>query len=184
MRYCGASSQGNASVSWRAIHSAVGFVVMLIQTSFLRSSPNDDEGIRANRNQRSEQRTGPWRQCPACGSAERCAILARRSTPLDHVLGDARLRDLKSEFEQFAVDTRRTPKRIFDAHPRISARRSVSIDLGSPSQWARISSASNSESRARCQRTSVSGRVTVRTCRIDGNQRYNWMMNQRSLFVS
>lgn len=26
--------------------------------------------------------------------------------------------------------------------------------------------------------------MTVRTCRIDGNQRYSWIKNQRSLFVS
>jgi hypothetical protein len=32
-------------------------------------------------------------------------------------LGDARLRDLKPELEQFAVDARRPPKRIFDADP-------------------------------------------------------------------
>jgi hypothetical protein len=37
IRYCGVSSQGNASVSWRAIYSAVGFVVTLIQTNSLRS---------------------------------------------------------------------------------------------------------------------------------------------------
>ena len=36
--------------------------------------------------------------------------------PLDHVLGDARLRDLKSKLEQFAVDARRSPKRVLDAH--------------------------------------------------------------------
>jgi hypothetical protein len=34
-----------------------------------------------------------------------------------HVLGDARLRDLKPELEQFAVDAWRAPKRIFDADP-------------------------------------------------------------------
>lgn len=33
------------------------------------------------------------------------------------ILGDALLRDLKPELEQFAVDAWRTPKRIFDAHP-------------------------------------------------------------------
>jgi hypothetical protein len=31
--------------------------------------------------------------------------LAGRPPPFDHVLGDARLRDLKPELEQFAVDT-------------------------------------------------------------------------------
>src|SRR5260370_34534795 len=43
--------------------------------------------------------------------------LAGRPPPFDHVLGDARLRDLKPEFEQFAVNAWRAPKRIFDAHP-------------------------------------------------------------------
>ncbi len=37
---------------------------------------------------------------------------------------------------------------------------------------------------ALCQRTSVSGRMIVRTDRIDGNQRYSWIKNQRSWFVS
>ena len=35
----------------------------------------------------------------------------------DHVLGDARLGDLKPELEQLAVNPWRAPKRIFDAHP-------------------------------------------------------------------
>ena len=53
--------------------------------------------------------------------------LARRPPSFDHVLSDARLRDLKPELEQFAVDARRAPKRIFDAIRRINARSSVSI---------------------------------------------------------
>jgi hypothetical protein len=36
--------------------------------------------------------------------------LAWRPVSLDHVLGDARLSDLKPELAQFAVDARRTPK--------------------------------------------------------------------------
>jgi hypothetical protein len=39
-----------------------------------------------------------------------------RSTPLDHVLGNARLCDLKLELEQFAVDARCAPQRVPDAH--------------------------------------------------------------------
>jgi hypothetical protein len=45
------------------------------------------------------------------------------------------------------------------------------------------SNASNSESRL-CLRRTVSGRMIVRTCRIEGNQRYSWIKNQRSWFVS
>ena len=43
--------------------------------------------------------------------------LAGWPPPFDHVLGNARLGDLKPELEQFAVNARRAPKRIFDAHP-------------------------------------------------------------------
>src|SRR3979411_460918 len=52
----------------------------------------------------------------------------------DHVLGDARLRDLKPELEQFAVNARRAPKRIFDAHPP-DQHAQLRVDLRSPSQW-------------------------------------------------
>ncbi len=43
--------------------------------------------------------------------------LAGRRLSFNQVLGDARLRDFKPELEQFAVDTWRAPKRIFDTHP-------------------------------------------------------------------
>jgi hypothetical protein len=42
--------------------------------------------------------------------------LAWRPKPLGHVFGDTRLCDLKPELEQLAMDARRTPQRIFDAH--------------------------------------------------------------------
>src|ERR1700704_90618 len=45
------------------------------------------------------------------------ASLGRRSTSLDHVLRDARLSDLEAELEQLAIDARRSPQRIFRAHP-------------------------------------------------------------------
>src|SRR6266481_4610432 len=64
-------------------------------------------------------------------------FLTWRPASLDHVLGDTRLRDLKSELEQFAVDAWRAPKRIFDAHsPDQHAQ--LRFDLRSPSQWARL----------------------------------------------
>src|SRR5260370_38762818 len=68
---------------------------------------------------------------------KRAPSLAWRPTPFDHVLGDARLRDLKPELEQFAVDAWRAPKRIFDAHsPDQDAQ--LRLDLRSPSPWARL----------------------------------------------
>jgi hypothetical protein len=63
--------------------------------------------------------------------------LAGRPPPFDHVLGDARLRDLKPELERFAVDAWRTPKRIFEAHPA-DQRAQLRVDLRSPSQWERL----------------------------------------------
>jgi hypothetical protein len=67
----------------------------------------------------------------AC-TPESAPSLARWPSPLDHVFGDARLRDLKPELEQFAVNARRTPKRIFDAHtPDQYAQ--LRVDLRSPS---------------------------------------------------
>src|SRR5216683_5245155 len=55
---------------------------------------------------------------------------------LNHVLGDARLRDFKPELEQFAVDPWRAPKRIFDTHPPDQYAQ-LRVDLRSPSPWAR-----------------------------------------------
>jgi hypothetical protein len=57
--------------------------------------------------------------------------------PFDHVLGDARLRDLRPELEQFAVNAWRAPKRIFDAHPSDQYVQ-LRVDLRSPSLWARL----------------------------------------------
>jgi hypothetical protein len=63
--------------------------------------------------------------------------LAWWPTPFDHVLGDARLRDLKPELEQFAVNAWRAPKRIFDTHlPDQYAQ--LRLDPRSPSRWARL----------------------------------------------
>ncbi len=42
--------------------------------------------------------------------------LAWRPTLPGHVFGDTRLRDLKPELEQLAMDARRTPQRIVDAY--------------------------------------------------------------------
>jgi hypothetical protein len=63
--------------------------------------------------------------------------LAGRPSPFDHVLGDARLRDLKPKLEQFAVNAWRTPKRILDARPADQSAQ-FRVDLRSPSLWARL----------------------------------------------
>src|SRR5664280_704171 len=78
---------------------------------------DDDEGIK-------QVEANSWNNEQIHGSNVRRVVpqkgapsLTWRSTPLDHVLGDARLRDFKPELEQFAVNTRCAPKWILDAHP-------------------------------------------------------------------
>src|ERR1700716_2227507 len=63
--------------------------------------------------------------------------LAGRRPSFDRVLGDARLRDLKPELEQFAVDAWRAPKRILHAHPPDQYAQ-LRVDLRSPSQCTRL----------------------------------------------
>src|SRR5216684_1519490 len=71
------------------------------------AAPDDDEGIK-------QVETDRWNH--------------------EQVLGGARLRDLKPELEQFAVDAWRAPKRIFVAHPT-DQHAHLRVDLWSPSPW-------------------------------------------------
>src|ERR1700746_1863328 len=104
--------------------------------------PDDDEGIEQVEANGLEQRTNPWRQCPARGYTRRCAIPGWGAPSFDHVLGDARLRDLKPELEQFAGNAWRAPKRILAGSTRATLCRSaVAIPMGA------ISNASKNESR-------------------------------------
>src|ERR1700682_1053184 len=99
--------------------------------------PDDDKGI-------EQVETDSWNNEQVHGGNVRRVVtqegspsLAGRSPSFDHGLGDARLRDLKPELEQFAVNARRTPKRILNAHPS-DQRAQIHVDLRSPSQWARL----------------------------------------------
>ena len=56
-----------------------------------------------------------------------------RSASLDHILRDAGLSDLKAELEQFAMDARRSPQRIVNAHPPDQSAQ-VRVDLRSASK--------------------------------------------------
>src|SRR6266478_7922973 len=99
--------------------------------------PDDDEGI-----EQVEPDSGNNKQVHG-GNVRRVVAqegspsLAGRPPPFDHVLGDARLRDLKPELEQFAVNAWRTPERILHAHPP-DQRAQLRFDLRSPSQWERL----------------------------------------------
>src|SRR6266478_5708475 len=99
--------------------------------------PDYDEGI-------EQVETDSWNNEQVHGGDVRRVVtqespppLAGRPPPFDHVLGDAGLRDLKPELEQFAVNAWRAPKRIFGAHPP-DQRAQLRFDRRSPSQWARL----------------------------------------------
>src|SRR5258706_10212600 len=108
--------------------------------------PDDDEGI-------EQVETDSWNNEQVHGGNVRRVVmqegspsLAGRPPSFDHVLGDARLRDLKPELEQFAVDARRAPKRIFRRSSAGSTRAApcrpaVALPVGA------TSNASSSESR-------------------------------------
>jgi hypothetical protein len=99
--------------------------------------PDDDEGI-------EQVETDSWNNEQVHGGHVRRVVaqegspsLAGRPPSFDHVLGDAGLRDLKPELEQFAVHAWRTPKRVLHAHPA-DQRAQLRFDLRSPSQWKRL----------------------------------------------
>src|SRR3979490_2873865 len=78
--------------------------------------PDDDEGI-------EQVETDSWNNEQVHGgnlgrvvTQEGAPSLAGWPASLDHVFGDTRLRDLKPELEQFAVNTLRSPKHILRAH--------------------------------------------------------------------
>src|ERR1035437_10704479 len=88
----GSPSQGNASVIWRATHSAVGFLVTLIQTRSLRSSRTMTnayeciEQVKTHRGNNEQVHGGDiWGMIAQEGEPS----LAWRPASLDHVLGDA-----------------------------------------------------------------------------------------------
>src|ERR1700720_1100870 len=63
--------------------------------------------------------------------------LAGWPSPFDHVLGNARLRDLKPKLEQFAVDAWRTPKLVLRAHLP-DQRAQFALDSRAPSPRVRL----------------------------------------------
>src|SRR3981189_1927408 len=99
--------------------------------------PDDDEGIEQVETDRRNNEQVHGGNVRRVVMQEGSPSLAGWPPPFDHVLGNARLRDLKPELEQFAVDAWRAPKRVFDAHPP-DQRAQLHVDLRSPSQWARL----------------------------------------------
>src|ERR1700716_3262865 len=101
------------------------------------AEPDNDEGI-------EHVETDSWNNEQVDGGNVRRVVpqegspfLAGWPPSFDHVLGDARLCDLKPELEQFAVDAWRAPKRIFHAHPAEQSAQ-LRVDPRSPSLWTRL----------------------------------------------
>jgi hypothetical protein len=146
------------------------FVLSAASVAFSQSNPSDPS---TNTNSsgsvtQPQGKTGPLNTKSVGGApASSPQSLTWRPGSLNHVFGDTRLRDCKPELKQFTMDTRRSPQRVLDAHLP-DKRLQLRVDLRP----------------VRCQRTTVSGWTIVRTFKIDGNHRYSWIKNQRSLFVS
>src|SRR4030088_2927679 len=107
--------------------------------------------------------------------------LGRWSASLDHILRDTGLSDLKSELEQLAMDARRSPQRIVNAHPP-DQRAQVRVDLRPASKGPGFPTPVQAEAGAGPSHEG-SGRKMVMALRTDGNHRYSWM-KKRSPFVS
>src|ERR1700694_548317 len=101
------------------------------------AEPDDDEGIEQVENDGWNKEQVHVANVGRVFMQEGPPSLAGRPPPFDHVLGDARLRDLKPELEQFAVNAWRAPKQILHTHPP-DQRAQLRVDLRSPSQWARL----------------------------------------------
>src|SRR5271167_4426036 len=99
--------------------------------------PDNDEGIEQVEADSWNNEQVHGRNVRRVVTQEGSPSLAGRRPPFDHVLGDARLRDLKPELEQFAVNAWRAPKWILHAHPPDQYAQ-LRVDLRSPSQWERL----------------------------------------------
>src|SRR5712692_6584320 len=109
MRYSGALSQPHASVSWWAIHSAVGCAVAPSHKIRRRSWRKMSKPYRS-RNEIVGTTKRSIAAIPVGMVAQKGRpALGRRSPPPRHVLGYTRLPDIDAELEQFAVDPRCTP---------------------------------------------------------------------------
>ncbi len=130
IRYRGAWSHGNASVTWREIHSAVGFAV----------TPNDTQSRRPWRTMTRQYRisnaiVGRTKRSIAGDAVEviaekRPPALRRWPRVAAHIPGDRRLGDLEAELEQLTMNTRRAPKCVRTAH-LANERAQLSRDLRS-----------------------------------------------------
>src|SRR5262245_25200286 len=116
MIYCGVCCHPYASVSWWAIHSALGCAVTPNHRSLRRGVLQDQESVQqAKRDRRDHEQI---HRCDAVGMIVKKGLpaLRRRRPSLRHVFCDGGLPDIDAKLEQFAVDPGCAPKRVCDTH--------------------------------------------------------------------
>ena len=105
--------------------------------------PDKFSALQSNYDKDIEQvKANGWGNEQAHGGDVGCMVMQEgapssggRPASLDHILRDAGLSDLKAELEQLAMDARRSPQRIVDAHPP-DQRAQLRVDLRSASKGA------------------------------------------------
>jgi len=115
MRYFGALSHGNASVIWRASHSAVGLWVTANHSNRRRSCPRTKcEKLleRNGRNHKQINRRNPFHVIAYEGLPD----LQWPIWPRHHIDRNCGLGDLDAEPEQLAMDLGGAPEWVLKAH--------------------------------------------------------------------
>ena len=95
--------------------------------------------------------------------------LRRWISPRYHVLRDCRLGDVEAELQKLAVDMRRTPERVLEAHSSDKVAQ-LFVDLRSATERADFHR-QNALKPLRCQRTIVSGLKIIIASRMRGKPR-------------
>src|SRR6202011_1751400 len=128
LRYRGAWSHGNASVTWRVIHSAVCRHAERHPKS--SSMAHNDKTIQNLECDRRQDKEVDRRDAVDVIAEKRPPALRRWPRVAPHVPSDRRLGDLKAELEQLTMNTRRAPKCVRTAH-LANERAQLSRDLRS-----------------------------------------------------
>ena len=130
IRYRGAWSHGNASVTWREIHSAVGFAVTPNDTQSRRPWRTMPRQYRILECDRRRDKEVDRRDAVDVIAEKRPPTLRRWPRVAAHVPSDRRLGDLEAELEQLTMNTRRAPKCVRTTH-LANERAQLSRDLRS-----------------------------------------------------
>src|ERR1700737_2325003 len=125
MRSRGAWSHGNASVTWREIHSAVGFAVTPNDTQSRRPWRKTIQNLECDRRQDKEV---DRRDAVDVIAEKRPPALRRWPRVAAHVPSDRRLGDLEAELEQLTMNTRRAPSAFARLISPMSVRSSAEMD--------------------------------------------------------